>query len=115
MLDLLERLAAALSEADAPAFLRLLDPAVKARIAANVTALVTQNEVSSSIEILKNDGDDTRRTVEVDWFLEIRAREQTGGLIRRRTPVKCTVERRKKSWIVTSFDPAAFLQPPSPK
>lgn len=116
MLNLFERLAAALSEGDARAFLRSLDPAMKNRalIEAGVAALVSQNEVSSSIEILKNEGDDTRRTVEVDWFLEIRARERTGSLIRRRTAVKCAVERRKKTWVITSFDPSSFLQPPSP-
>ena len=45
-----------------------------------------------------SEGDDQARTVELDWFLETRSRQDTGPLERRRERVTCRLARDKKSW-----------------
>ena len=116
VLDLLRDMAAALSEANAAAFLKPIDPAMKgfAQLAADVTALVAQNEVASSIEFVKDEGDERVRRLELDWLFQIRAREQTGIFERRRNVVECRLERRKNRWIVVSLEPLSFFSPPRP-
>ena len=44
----------------------------------NVTALVNQGEVSSSMVPLTEDGDDETYKIDLDWLLEIRSLEQDG-------------------------------------
>ncbi len=44
----------------------------------NVTALVNQAEISSSIQPLTEDGDDQARKIDLDWLLEVRSLEQDG-------------------------------------
>ena len=42
-----------------------------ARLSTYVTQLLQQGAVSSSVEFLKDEGSETRRTVQLDWYLEI--------------------------------------------
>jgi hypothetical protein len=37
----------------------------------NILALVAQNEILSSLDLLKQDGTDEEKDVELDWFLQI--------------------------------------------
>ena len=114
--DLFTGMASALSEGNPIAFMQPFDrsmPGVQ-ELRAYVTALIAQAEVLSSIEILSDEGDDAHRTVELDWFLQIRDREETGPVVRRRETVKCRLERRGKKWVVVSLAPLAFFAPPRP-
>jgi len=115
MRTLVSRLAAALSEGNASAFLKVFDRSMKdySRLERQVTALVAQNDVTSSIEFLTDEGDDRVRRVELDWFLEIRTRQDTGVFARRRQVVKCRVERRQKGrWTIVSLEPVEFFNAP---
>ena len=115
VVDLLGRLAAALSEGVPEAFLRAIDPSLPdyGRFAANLTALVSQNDVSSSIEIVKQDGDDNVQVVELAWTMEIRGKGQNRSYEKRESLVRCRLERRKKQWRVLSLEPAVFFAPPA--
>ena len=66
-------MAAALSSNNAWDFLRACDPAMPDYdvLKTNVTALLQQSDVASSVEFLKDGGDDACREVELDWFLEL--------------------------------------------
>ena len=115
MLDFLAGLTAALSEGNGLAFLDRVDHAMPDyhKLEQNILALTEQNEVSTSIDMLQQEGDDRVQTLELDWFLQIRSREQSGPLERRRQNVKCRVERRKKNkWKITSIEPATLFAPP---
>jgi hypothetical protein len=114
VLDLFTQMASALSEGNGVAFLARVDHAMPgyALLEQNVLALTAQNEVLSSVEILKDEGDDRSRTVELDWFLQIRSRETTGPVEQRRQVVKCRIERNKKKWKVMSLEPAGLFAPP---
>ena len=64
------------------------------------------------LEIVSDQGDDVRRQLELDWFLQIRSKLATGPLERRRDKVTCRLERKKKRWKVVSLEPVKFFAPP---
>jgi hypothetical protein len=77
----------------------------------NVTALVNNAEVSSSIEPLTEDGDEHARKIDLDWLLEIRSLEQDGPLVRRREVVHCDLVKEKNHWKVVGLKPIDFFAP----
>lgn len=115
ILNLFTGMASALSEANGLAFLDHVGRSMPDyyKLEQNILALVAQNEVLSSIDVLKADGNDEEQIVEIDWFLQIRSREETGPLERRRQIVKCRLLRTKKKWKVMSLEPVAFFTPPA--
>lgn len=116
-IDLVTKMAAALSEGNGLAFLDRLDHRMPdyQTIEQNILALTAQNEVLSSVEVLKDEGDENARNLELDWFLQIRSREANGGIERRRQTVKCRIERQKKKWKVMSLEPVSLFAPPVPR
>jgi hypothetical protein len=115
VLDLFTDLASALSEGNGLAFLDRVDHSMPdyEKLERNVLALVEQNEIVAAIDILADEGDNQTRTVQVDWLLQIRSREETGTLVRRRETVKCRLDRVKKRWKVASLDPISIFAPPT--
>lgn len=115
MVKLFESVAAALSEGNRARFLGFIDPAMEnyARLAVNVAGLINQNDVASSIEFLRDEGDSKGRELELDWSLEIRTKENTGIFVRRRETVRCRVEKRKRDrWMIVALTPIEFFAPP---
>jgi len=114
-LDLFTDLASALSEGNGQVFLDRIDHSMPDydKLERNILALVAQNEIVAAIDVLQNEGDSQTRAVQVDWLLQIRAREQTGPLVRRRETVKCRLDRIKKKWKVSSLDPISLFAPPT--
>jgi len=114
-IDLFTKMASALSEGNGLAFLDHVDHAMPdyGKLEKYILALAAQNEVTSSIDLLKEEGGDHSQTVELDWFLQIRSREQTGPLERRREIIKCRLERRKTKWRVMTIEPVSFFAPPA--
>src|SRR6266852_1078380 len=93
-------MASAPSEDNPAVFLRAIDPSAPgyAALARNVNALANQNELTCSIEMVKQEGDGRVQTVELDWLLEIRGKNQSHVFLRRETTDKCKLERRKTKW-----------------
>jgi hypothetical protein len=113
VLDLFTSMATALSAGDATEFLRPLDRAMPRYrdLSANVTALVEQAEVLSSIEIVRNSGDAKQRTVELDWLLQVSSKQQGGPLERRHETVRCRLEKQKRGWRIVALEPVDFFAP----
>lgn len=113
--DFFAALASALAEGNPIAFLKAFDSSMAGyqELQSNITALTNQCEVQSSIDVLVNDGDDSRRSVEVDWFLQIRSKQDTGQLVRRRERIKVGLQRVKKKWRAVSLEPVSFFAPPA--
>src|SRR5438128_3365513 len=111
--DLVSAAASALSQSNAVYFLSLCDSGAPAyqSLRTNVTALLDAADVQSSIDLLSNDGDDRRRTLEVDWLLRIVSRGGAARSVERRQQVKCILEKRGKKWRIVALEPAAFLAP----
>jgi hypothetical protein len=99
-------MATALSSANPDLFLRSIDPDLPnyGIFADNVRALTSRNNLSSSIEIVSQEGDDAVQNVELDWLLDV-------GGVRRQSIVKCRLQRKKKKWQIVALDPASFFSP----
>ncbi len=78
----------------------------------NVTALVRQAEISSSIQTVTEDGDDQARSIDLDWVLEVRSLEQDGPVVRRREVIHCELRKEKKHWKIVALKPIDFFAPP---
>ena len=106
-------MAAALTAVNAPQFMAAFDKNMSGyeKLKDQVDALVNQAEIASSVEPLKDDGDDAKRTVELDWYMEIRSVAQDGPIVRRREIVTCELRKQGKRWKIVSLKPVEFFAP----
>jgi hypothetical protein len=95
-----------LGRADAGPFLDHFDPKMPgfSTLRDEIESLVTRAEVGSSVEILSDEGDSSKRTLKLDWILEIQDQRP------RRQLITCTIERQKKDWKITAIEPLTFFQ-----
>jgi hypothetical protein len=68
-----------------------------------IEALVGGGEVATTIEFVNTEGDDKKRTLDLDWLLECAGRSA------KRAMIKCTIEKRGKKWKITSIAPVEFF------
>ncbi|HEY6392809.1 MAG TPA: hypothetical protein VIX89_16130 [Bryobacteraceae bacterium] len=114
IVDVVSNMANALSTVNAPKFMDAIDKSMPDydKLKSNVAALMNQAEVTSSIETLKEDGDDAKRTVDLDWYLEVRSLLPDGPIDRRREIIHCELLRKdKKHWKIVSLKPLDFFAP----
>jgi len=111
VIDLFTSMAAALSEINIPQFMDAFDKDMPdyGNLKTGVTAMVRQADVTSSIEPLSDEGDDTKRTVDLDWYLEIKSVLPDGPVVRRREVVHCELRREKKHWKIVALKPIEFF------
>jgi hypothetical protein len=114
--DLVTDAATHLSAGNADSFLALFDRAMPGydEFAARIAALLQQAEVQSSVVVLRNQGDESVRALELDWFLQVRSRHETESIVRRREPVKCTVRKSGRKWKFFSLSPQSLFAPLKP-
>lgn len=112
--DLFTRIAGALSDDDPAMFVEAVDPDMPnfQDFRRDIVALTDLADLTNSIEVLSDTGDDTHRVEELDWFLEIVDKSQSHHLERRREVVKFKLERKGKKWKIVSIDPLHFFAPP---
>jgi hypothetical protein len=88
----------------------------------NVTALVNNAEISSSIQPLTEDAGGETYKIDLDWLLEVRSLEQDGPLVRRREVVHCELRQEqsgknksenKPRWKIVALKPVDFFAPPA--
>jgi hypothetical protein len=113
VVDLFASMAAGLSEDNAEAFLARIERTTPEyeKLKADIPALLSQAELTSSVSLLKDEGDDSKRVVDLDWFLEIRGKTADGPIVRRREVIHCTLEKHAKTWRVMSMKPADLFAP----
>jgi hypothetical protein len=114
--DLFSKIASALSDDDAAMFIEAVDPDMPQfqDFRRDVVALTDLADLTNSIEVLSDTGDDTHRAEELDWFLEIVGKSDPHPVERRREVVKFRLERKgkNKKWKIVSIDPLHFFAPP---
>jgi len=116
IVDVITNMANALSTVNTPKFMDAIDKSLPDydKLKDNITALMNQTEITSSVEIIKEEGDDTKRSVDLDWYLEIRSLTPDGPIERRREIVHCELQRKdKKHWKIVSLTPPNFFAPAS--
>jgi hypothetical protein len=69
-----------------------------------IEAMVGAGEVSTNIDFINTDGNDRKRTLDLDWLL------QCEGQHPKRAVIQCTIERRGKKWKITSIAPISFFK-----
>jgi hypothetical protein len=114
VLEAVASMAAALTAVNVPEFMDAFDKNMPdyETLKENVTALVNQAEVTSSIEPVQEDGDEARRVVDLDWYIEVRSLLQDGPIVSRRQIIHCELRKEKKKWKVVSLKPLDFFAPP---
>jgi Fe-S-cluster formation regulator IscX/YfhJ len=112
--DLFSKIASALSDDDPAMFVEAVDPGMPhfQDFRRDVVALTDLADITNSIEVLSDTGDDTHRAEELDWFLEIVGKTDPHPVERRREVVKFRLERKGKKWKIVSIDPLHFFGPP---
>ena len=111
--DVVATMAAALAEPNDAAFMKPISKSFEQHdlMERQVRALIQTNAIVSSISPIANEGDDKRRTLEVDWYLEIQPQSTGASLTQRRESVKLTLVKTGKRWMITSLSPVAFFAP----
>jgi len=111
VVGLFASMAAALSEINVTQFMDAFDKDIPeyGKLKTGVTALVSQADVSSSVEPLSDDGDETHRTVELDWYLEIKSILPDGPVVHRREVVRCELRKEKNHWKIVALQPIEFF------
>jgi hypothetical protein len=107
VVDLFRTAVEALADKDSAAFLDKFDRNMPAynTLHDEILALLDHSEVGSDVEIVTDEGDAQRRTVQLDWLLRIDDDQP------RRQIVRCRIERQGKKWKITSIEPVEFFQP----
>lgn len=113
VLDFFRTAADALATDSASAFLEKFDRNLPeyATLRAEVEGLLAAYEVGSTIEVVSDEGDSQKRSLELDWLLLTSERAATNGEnASRRRIVKCRIERRGRQWKITALDPVDFFK-----
>ncbi|MCX6591983.1 MAG: hypothetical protein NTZ56_10695 [Acidobacteria bacterium] len=105
--ELLAELVRTLSIDDAAGFLRLCDGALAAELRAEIEGLCARYDITSSIEVLTEE----QLKIEADFYLELKQRDGTLGLIRRRERVTLEFVEIKKKLRLKSLTPRSLLTP----
>jgi len=115
LVDLLRALTDGLSQNNGVGFLDHFDHSMPDyyQLERYIDALAANYELSCSVDITKQEGDDQAQTAELDWFLEIHPRGPIGEVERRRQNVKIRLERRKKKWKIMAIEPITLFAPPA--
>ncbi|HEV2690555.1 MAG TPA: hypothetical protein VGV35_18485 [Bryobacteraceae bacterium] len=113
VLDLFGTTAAALADVNVPKFMDAFDKQMPdyGKLKDAVSALIDQAEVTSAIEPIKDEGDDTKRSVDLDWYMQVRSLMPDGPIVTRREIVHCELRKEGKRWRIVSIAPVAFFAP----
>ncbi len=112
--DLLANAASALSEGSQVRFMGYLDKTAPGYedIESEVGALTAQEDVSASLDVLSESGNDDRVEALVDWFMQMTSKDGTERLVRRRQRVTVTEIHTKSGWKISRIDPISILRTP---
>jgi hypothetical protein len=113
VVDLIASAAAALADVNVPQFMAAFDKDMPGyeNLKGAVTALTNHAEVTSAIEPFKDEGDDTKRSVDLDWYLQVRSLVQDGPIVTRRQVIHCELRKEKQRWKIVSIKPVEFFAP----
>ena len=111
--DVIRKAVSALTERNAAALWLLFDPKMPgyAALRKDSQALLAVADASSTVDFLKNEGDDRARTLQLNWSMQINETQRGVSTTTRQAQVTCKLERKADAWKITSFTPADFFAP----
>jgi hypothetical protein len=112
--DLIASAASGLSAGKPDLFLEDFDRSMPEfeKLRAAIMGLTGQADLSCSIEVESDEGDDTERVLELDWILRIEPRDAGPISTRRQKTVKCQMRKTGKKWRIVAFEPLDLFAPP---
>lgn len=72
--------------------------------ASQIQDMLGAGEVQTSIDFVNTEGDNQKRTLDLDWVI------QCEGETPKRAVIKCTIAKRGKKWKITSLAPIDFFK-----
>ncbi len=107
-------MATSLSAGNYSAFFKRVDKAMAGRdeMRRQVEGLTAYAELSSSIEVQSNTGDEQKQTAKLDWYLRIKPRDEQAVSVQKRESLTFDFVKRGKQWIVTGIEPRDFFNTP---
>jgi hypothetical protein len=116
-LPVIAKLASSLSQNDAVGALEAFDSHMKdyGAIESDIDALVTQADVLCAIDVIEDKEAQAEsgeiRTLDVDWFLQLKSQADAGPTERRRERVEVRIAKIRGKWKITSLAPMSILAP----
>jgi hypothetical protein len=113
VLELFREAAEALANDDANMFLAKFDRNMTgyAALRDEIVGLLAAHDVGSTIEVVNDEGDQQKRSLDLDWLLVISEKNSANGQTEtRRRVLKCQVERQGKQWKITALEPLDFFR-----
>ena len=77
----------------------------------DIDALVTQNDLLCAIDIVSDRQTGEVHTLDLDWYMRLKARTDGGPLSDRRERVKVTMKKVKSKWQIVAIDSLKILSP----
>ena len=111
--DTVRQAAMALGNGDAAAFAAAFDPAMPgfAALRKGADELMQQADVQSTIDFGGESGDNSSRTLQMDWHLRIEQRGISHAIITRQAHVKCRLLARGGQWRIAALEPPGLFTP----
>ena len=106
-MEVFRDIAEALANRDAEAFLDQFDrkmPDYETLRAEIRELLGVIQEIGTTIDVISDEGDEQKRSLELDWVLKFDTDDP------RRQIVKCRAEKQGKKWKITALDPVEFFK-----
>jgi hypothetical protein len=113
IIDVFTAMAAALSDTNVPEFMNAFDKDMPGygKLKNDVTALMTQADISTSAEPIKDEGGDAERKMDLDWYLQVRSLYPNGPIVTRREIIHAELRKQGKHWKIVSLQPMEFFAP----
>lgn len=112
--NLIASIAGALSAGKVALFLDAFDKAMPGynKLRENIVGLTSQADVGCNIQITSNEGDDSERSLTLDWILTYERKQDSPGDTRREKIVKCRLKKEGKKWRIVAFEPLDLFASP---
>jgi len=113
VLELFREAADALANDDANTFLAKFDRNMTgyAAFRDEIVGLLAAHDIGSTIEVVNDEGDDQKRSLDLDWLLVISEKNSGNGAKEtRRQVLKCRIERQGKQWKIVALEPVEFFR-----
>ena len=81
------------------------------RLETNVVALISQNDLASSVQVVENREENDERVLRVDWLLQIRPLNGLGKVENRQQILSLRLAPSKKRWKIIALTPVEFFRP----
>ena len=113
IVDLFASMTSALSDDNPAGFMAAFDKTMPdyEKLRGYITGLIGQAEITSNVNPVKDEGDASKRSVDLDWTMRIHSREAAGPMVEREQTIHAELVKQKKHWRIVSITPIDFFAP----